>query len=734
MALEIAVGPQKLAINQGSGFLVTDQDGQIDWPTDKGLYFLDTRLISSWQIYADGEPWDLLNSGNIRSNVARIFLTNRHIVTQEGVIPAGTLGLSLGRTLGGGLHEDFDLVNNGTATAQFNLEIAMRSDFADLFEVKSGAIVRRGKVVSSWSKRRETLTTSYENRDFRRVINVRVHKADSKAVNANGRISFDITLEPGAAWHACLLYEFSNGKGTERAPWACIGRCLESKLAERELDWRKRALTISTSNEEFYRFYHQSMDDMASLRLPVHGGDHLAFVPAAGIPWFVGLFGRDSLIVSLQNAIVYPDFARGSLDVLGRLQARERDDYRDAEPGKIMHELRTGELAHFKLIPHTPYYGTADATPLYLIALHAAWRGTGDVELLERHLPTAERCLTWIDKYGDRDGDGFQEYQTRSKDGYENQGWKDSGEALVYPDGSLVKGPKALVELQGYVYDAWRRMAEVFEALGEEERAMQLRAKAAKLYQRFNDVFWDEASGFYAFCLDGDKKPVLSVTSNPGHCLWSGIVPADRAARVVSRLMEDDMWSGWGIRTLSSTHPAFNPRSYQNGSVWPHDNGLIALGFRRYGFAKEAALIARDISAAASYFQQHQLPELYSGLQRDPTNFPVQYIGANVPQAWAAGSCFSLLQAIIGFQPDAPAAKLYLDPALPGWMPDLLLQNLTVGKRTFDIRFVRRGETTAWEVIRGDKKAVSYRSIAEPAGEYPRASAAGSGDRRLSTV
>ena len=712
MALEIAVGPQKLVINQGVGFLVTDQDGQIDWPTDKGLYYSDTRLISSWRLYADGEPWDLLNSGNITYHSARIFLTNRRLATEAGEVPAGTLGLSIGRSLAGGLHEDLDLVNNGLTTAQFNLEIAMRSDFADLFEVKSGGVVRRGRVTSTWSKRSVTLTTAYENEDFRRIVNVRVRHAGSRPVYANGRISFDIELKPGETWHSCLLYEFSDGKTARRAPKACIGDCLDSPLAQRLADWRKQCLSIRSSNEEFYRFFAQSMEDMAGLRLPIEGTDHMAFVPAAGIPWFVGLFGRDSLIVSLQNAMVYPDFAKGSLEVLGRWQARKRDDYRDAEPGKIMHELRTGELAHFKLIPHTPYYGTADATPLYLIVLHSAWRSTGDADLLKRHMDTAERCLAWIDKYGDRDGDGFQEYQTRSAAGYENQGWKDSGEALVYPDGSLVKGPKALVELQGYVYDAWRRMAEIYEALGKAERAADLRAKAADLFERFNAAFWDEKSGFYAFCLDGEKKPVFSVASNPGHLLWSGIVPRDRAAKVVGRLLEPDMWSGWGIRTLSANHPAYNPRSYQNGSVWPHDNGLIALGFRRYGFSAQTHQVARAISAAASYFEQHRMPELFAGLQRDPTNFPVQYLGANVPQAWAAGSCFSLLHALTGFQPDAPEDRLYLDPDLPEWMPDLLLQNLRVGRRSFDIRFTRRGDVTDWEVVRGDKRRVARRDMA----------------------
>jgi glycogen debranching enzyme len=378
-----------------------------------------------------------------------------------------------------------------------------------------------------------------------------------------------------------------------------------------------------------------------------------------------------------------------------------------------MHELRYGELAHFKLIPHTPYYGTADATPLWLITLHAAWRATGDRSLLERHMETAERCLTWIDTYGDRDGDGFQEYQTRSSAGYENMGWKDSGDAVMYPDGRLVRGPKALCELQGYVYDAWTRMARIYAALGDEGRAGVLRAKAARLFERFNSRFWDEASGTYAYALDGEKKPVLSVVSNPGHCLWSGIVPPDRARRVMQRLTAPDMWSGWGIRTLSATHKSFNPYAYQLGAVWPHDNSIIAMGFKRYGFAAEAASVARDISRAASYFRNSQLPELYAGIQRDGTNFPVQYLGANVPQAWAAGSAFMLLQAMLGLVPDAPRGKLHIDPALPAWMPDVTISDLTVGGERFSIRFRRDGDATTHEVLAGDAGSVERLAFAE---------------------
>jgi glycogen debranching enzyme len=712
MALEITVGPPRLAINQGYGVLVTEQDGQINWPTDKGFYHADTRVISAWLIFADGEPWNLLNSGNVAYYAARIYLTNRVIHTHTGVIPAGTLGLSISRSIGGGIHEDLDLVNRGMTRASFNLEIVVRSDFADLFEVKSGAIVRRGRITTTWSQQRARLTTSYVNRSFKRRITTSVHQCASKPVYANGRISFEIDLGPGEAWHACLLYAVGNHDVLDEAPAHCIDQATAVAPHKRLNDWREAALKVQSSNSDFDRYYNQSLADMAALRLPIEGTDHLEFVPAGGVPWFVALFGRDSLIVSLQNAMVYPDFARGALEVLARHQARRRDDARDAEPGKIMHELRRGELAHFKLIPHTPYYGTADATILYLIVLHNAWRCLGDASLIERFLPAAEKCLAWIDRYGDRDGDGFQEYQTRSNAGYANQGWKDAGEAVVYPDGSLVKGPTALVELQAYVYDAWLRMAQVFDAIGKPRRARSLRRKARNLFQRFNDAFWDEDEGFYAFCLDGEKNKVMSIASNPGHCLWCGIVPPDRAGRVVKRLMAPDMWSGWGVRTLSANNPAYNPHAYQNGSVWPHDNALIALGFRRYGFIEEAQRIVRDVADAADFFTLHQMPELYSGLQRDPTNFPVQYLGANVPQAWAAGASFAMLQMMVGFQPDAPAGKLYLDPALPNWLPELTMRDLRVGDLVFDLRFWRDGPATRFEVLKGDPERIGQHPYA----------------------
>ncbi len=713
MSFKVQVGPPQIAIHQAMTVLVTETDGQINWPSDKGLYFFDSRLISAWSVYANGVPWDLLNGGSVNFAAARIFLTNQAFLTEDGPVPRQTLGFGLARVLDQGLHEDLDITNHGQKPIRFNLEIAIRSDFADVFDVKAKRDIRRGHIATDWSVTRQTLRTTYRNADFSRSVAVAVGLSDSLAVFANGRLSFEVKLPPGGSWHCCLLYEFDDGDKRYHAPDTCVDHAGSTTQVVVHRDWRQTVLKLRTSNEEFYRFYHQAIDDMAALRLPIAGTDHRGFLPAAGLPWFMAPFGRASLIVSLQNIMIYPEFARGSLEVLGRWQAKERDDFRDAEPGKIMHELRYGELAHFKLIPHTPYYGTADATPLYLVTLHAAWRATGDRTLLERYLPNAEAALDWIDNHGDRDGDMFQEYQTRSPVGYENMVWKDSGDSMMYTDGSPVLGPKALCELQGYVYDAWVRMAEVFDALGKPDRAKILRGKAAALYDKFNEAFWDEESGFYAYMLDGEKRKVMTVASNPGHLLWSGIVPADRASRVVARLMAPDMNSGWGIRTLSSNHPAYNPYSYQNGSVWPHDNSLIALGFKRYGFDVEAGHIARDISEAASHFLLNQLPELYAGVQRNGANFPVQYLGANVPQAWAAGSCFALLQAMLGIQPDAPNDKLYVDPVLPEWLPDVTLMDLRLGGRHLDIRFHRDGDKTVWDVLRGDAKVVTQRSWVE---------------------
>ncbi len=345
------------------------------------------------------------------------------------------------------MHERYELTNHGRVPVHFNFELALRSDFADIFEVKSGSIVRRGRISTTWSEERGELTTSYRNGAFSRAVRVQ-SVAPGPAMYANGRLSFTLQLAPGEIWRGSLLYDLIDGERSYSAPAEC--RLDADAPQGRELQaWRDRVLRIETSVPAFRQLFDQAVEDMAALRLPVESDGAMEYVPAAGLPWFVALFGRDTLITSLQTMILSPDFARGTLNVLAAWQAKVRDDYRDAEPGKIMHELRRGELAALKLIPHTPYYGTADATPLYLMTLHALWRATGDMALVRAHLATAEGCLDWIDDYGDSDKDGFQEYGTRSGAGYENVGWKDSGEAVVDLEGRNVSAPKALCELAG---------------------------------------------------------------------------------------------------------------------------------------------------------------------------------------------------------------------------------------------------------------------------------------------
>jgi glycogen debranching enzyme len=707
MSIEIEVGEPHLAIHQGDAVWLSDPDGQVRDGGDRGLMFRDTRLLSVWLLYADGAPWELVNSAVTTHFDMMVFLTNPTLPTLEGDIPEHTLGLSLRRWLEGGVHEDLDIVNYAMRPVRFNLEILLRSDFADLFEIKSKRILRRGRIVTEWDEAAQTLTTTYRNQDFLRAVATRA-EADSPAVFANGRLSFPVTLAPGKRWHACLLTDLRDCGEVLTAPGGCAVESGDSEVARMLADWRSATTKLHSTNEEFYRLYHQAVDDLAALRMPVarNGGTHL--MPAAGLPWFAALFGRDSLIVAMQTAPVTLAFARGALDVLGRWQATEVDDVRDAEPGKIMHEMRRGELAHFHLIPHTPYYGTADATPLYVIALHNTWMWSGDRALLEQHLPAAERCIEWIVRWGDRDGDGFQEYEKRTPQGYENQGWKDSGDGVLYEDGTPVRGPKALCELQGYAYDAFMRMAAIYSALGRDADAAAMLAKGRALYDRFNEVFWNDAWGGYAYALDGDKRPVLTSSSNIGHCLFSDIIPPERAARVVARLMAPDMFSGWGIRTLSADHPGYNPYSYHNGSVWPHDNGIIALGMKRYGFAAEVARVARAVSGAGGYFAGHQVPELYAGLPHDVAPFPVQYLGTNVPQAWAAGSAFHFLQAILGLAPDAPNGLLRVDPHLPPWLPELTLRDMQMGEQRFDLHFRRAGETTFVEVLHGDAGRVVH--------------------------
>jgi glycogen debranching enzyme len=419
----------------------------------------------------------------------------------------------------------------------------------------------------------------------------------------------------------------------------------------------------------------------------------------------------------------YPEFAAGALRRLGAMQATGDDPERDMEPGKIPHEIRHGELAQLGILPYQPYYGTHDATSLFVIVLSYLYHWAADPELLRRYLPNAEAALAWVDRHGDRDRDGFQEYKTRSSHGMYNQAWKDAGDAILEADGTISPLPIATCELQGYVYDAKIRMADVYDVLDRPQDARRLRREAKRLYDRFNDTFWWEAEGTYYLGLNGRKEPIRSVASNAGHLLQSGIVPPERAGRVVRRLMADDMWSGWGIRTLSAEHVAYNPFSYHTGSVWPHDNATIGGGFRRYGFAAEAAQVAKGLFDAAERFAALRLPELFAGLPRIPAGFPVPYLGANVPQAWAAGSVFRFVAILCGLHAttDKDGSRLYVNPALPDWMPEITINNLRVGGGALDIHFSDgivdvRSNTSKYEVVHAPAPGpLGPLGLAEPA-------------------
>ena len=707
MPTKVSVNSGQITINDGSTFLVTDSYGWIDDNLPQGFFVNDTRLISYYETSINRDRLLLLAASPLNYHSALYQFTNPTLRTVNGVLPQGQVMVTIRRDVGCGMHEDIDIKNHYSKPVKFQLMLAIRSDFADIFEVKSKQVLTRGETETTWNEGK--LTTVYQNGGFYRSLITQPFQASSQPRYANGRLFFDVALDPGESWHTCINFIAIAGDKINSPDQTCrVPHQTEAKQVSE--DFLAQATKLKSTNREIAHYYQQALVDMSALRIQVNAknGDRF-WMPAAGIPWFVAVFGRDSVTVSLQTMSVYPEFAKGTLIKLAQLQATEVDDWRDAQPGKMLHELRRDELTQLHQLPYTPYYGTIDTTILWIATLAALYRWNADLSFLDDCRPALERALSWIDCYGDFDQDGFVEYQTRSPLGLKNQGWKDSGDAIVYPDGSQVAAPIALCEVQGYVYNAWKQAAEIYELWGESATAERFRQKAADLYQRFNDRFWMEEEGYYCLGLDSQKQQIGSIASNAGHLLWSGIVPQDRADRLVKRLFQPDLWCGWGIRTLSSLNPAYNPISYQLGSVWPHDNSAIAMGLKQYGYDAEANQIAEGIFAAASYFEAGRMPELFGGIERQPDSFPVPYPDANIPQAWAAGSIFLLIRTLLGLEADAPQKKLMVRPVLPDWLPDLELVNLRVGEAIVSLRFWKEGAETLWEVtqLKGELQVVA---------------------------
>ncbi len=668
--MEVSVGPPTVTIHFDDEVAVCEPSAEMSSTREQGFFAADTRLVSGYRLKICGERPVLINSAAVRHHSARFEFTNPSLIDATGE-PLGerSLHLRLDRTIGPGVHEDYDLTSYARHPVVIELEVSIEADFADLFDVKNHRHIHRGALSSTWDKSAGRLDTIYENGEFRRSIALEVERSGSAPGFANGGFMFRVELDPGEDWHTCLHWTPGiEGRARSRNTRPC-NQLLDGDGEHDDARrlWIASASRFSSNDPLVNRTIDQAVDDLSGMRIQRHdelaggGGmasDPEAWVPAAGIPWFVSLFGRDALTVSYQTLALSPRFALGSLRALGALQADSYDDRRDMQPGKIEHEVRHGELAALHLIPHTPYYGTHEATTLYILVAAEAWRWHADRDALDQVRPFVERALSWIDTDGDIDGDGLQEYSTRaSQGGYYNQGWKDSGDAIVGADGKISKLPIALCEHQGLVVAAKRSWASVLDDVyADHSTATRLRGEADRLADELENRFWWEAEGTYYLGLDGDKQPIASVASNPGYLLWLGVVPPDRGQRVARRLLAADMWSGWGIRTLSAGHASYNPFSYQRGSVWPHDNTFAAAGFRSYGIDEGVHLVARGLFDAAAHFASHRLPELFAGLERDPGSFPVQYLGANVPQAWAAGAVTHLLATLMGLEADSAGA------------------------------------------------------------------------------
>ena len=673
-----------ITILEGSNFCISDHNGDFTFTTS-GLYAFDTRFLSRLDLRINGERPLLLSSGRVEYYSAAFYLRN----PSAGDLHQDAISIARHRFVGEGMQDRVRLENHSMEKVGFELTLEIGTDFADIFAVKSFDFALGDPLQAPPLP--QPAEARYEEEENQFVLEDESFPARTQVIlSQRGHVEPDkvrywIELEPRGAWElgVDIVPSLDSDVVHPHAAQRHFGQ--ERERIEASLTaWNLRVPKLRASFDDIDHAFPRSVSDLASLRL--RGGNGLGNLPAAGMPWFMTVFGRDTLITCLQTLMFGPELAHSALEVLAELQATDDDPSIDAEPGKIVHEIRRGKAAKNWF---ERYYGTLDATPLYLILLSEVWRWTDDAALVRQFKDPALRALAWIDEYGDRDGDGFVEYEKRSETGLDNQSWKDSWDSQRFSDGSLAQAPIAPVEVQGYVYDAKRRMAELArEVWRDRDLAERLDREADELRERFDEAFWsDERGGFFVLALDGEKRQVDSLCSNIGHLLWSGIVKPERVDRVVDCLMGPDLWSGWGVRTMSSADAGFNPLSYHNGTVWPHDNSLIAWGLARHARWPEAHRIIRRMLNAAGHFG-HQLPEVFAGLPRAETPFPIAYPTAARPQAWAAGAPVLLLQILLGLRPDRRQFQLrsVLPLELPAWAGTLKLTGLRAFDRVWDVR------------------------------------------------
>ncbi|MDF5710504.1 MAG: amylo-alpha-1,6-glucosidase [Nostoc sp. S4] len=718
-----------LTVKDDDLFFVTDTIGNIsgcslnDGNPSMGLFCCDTRFLNRLELQIEGRSPVLLSSTAQKGFSVSVLCTNPKI---DERLRAETVGIRREMVLNGALFEEIEVSNYSTTTVSFELSISFDADFVDLFEVRGYDREKRGRLlrlveptaeegtfslgngVSPVTKpdasKEESLTLAYQGVDGS-VMESRLlfqHRQPDyfKGYTAVWQLELASHETQKLGYRVNMLTN-SKSTSTVSAP-ATLGQAKDAEWME-EQRWVQQITRISSDKSIFNRVIERAEQDMYLLRQSF--GKHKTV--SAGVPWFSTLFGRDSLITASQTLMLNSQIAKETLILLATYQGQIEDEWREEEPGKILHELRLGEMARCQEIPHTPYYGTVDATPLWLMLYAEYYAWTHDQELLEQLWPNALAAMEWIDRNTKQTS--YLSYYRRSKRGLVNQGWKDSGDCIVNYKGELANGPIALCEVQAYVYAAKMRLAEIARMKKRLDLADRWQEEARNLKARFNQDFWMEDQDFCALALDGDGKRVDSITSNPGHCLHLGIFTHEKAYSVAERLRAPDMFNGWGIRTLSSLSPAYNPMGYHIGSVWPHDNALIAMGLRSLGLIDQALEIFQGLFDMTSLQSYQRPPELFCGYERNGDNAPVQYPVACTPQAWATGSIFQLLQMMVNLVPDAQNNCLrIIDPALPESINRLSLHNLQVGTTVLDLEFERSGSTTACRVAkkRGNLRVV----------------------------
>ena len=688
---------ERRTLKHDDAFIVLDSHGDLGASAggQDGLFHSDTRFLSYLEIVIDGlQP--LLLGSNVRddNSLLTVELTNPDIFADgELVLPKDTVHITRNIFVWRDTaYQRVTFKNYGETPVTLRATVYFGNDFADIFEVRGMRRPRRG-VVNRRVSSSDTVVMTYIGLDKKARRTTMMFDPSPTEISTNSA-SYKISLEPDE--ENAFFVTAGCDQPVDERPVRFITGFL---AARRELRTPARAsTTVETSNVHFNEILSRSWADMSMLLTNTPDGQY----PYAGIPWFSTSFGRDGLITAMQLLWCAPTIAKGVLRRLARYQAKDYDPDSDAQPGKILHEMRGGEMAALNEVPFARYYGSVDSTPLFLILLGRYIERTGDMDTLRELWPAAEAAMQWIDGPGDPDGDGFVEYQRAKEEGLANQCWKDSNDSVFHSDGRLAVGPLALCEVQGYVYEAKRRTARCAKLLGHFDRAQQLNAEAKRLAERFDEVFWLPELNTYALALDGQKEPCRVRSSNVGHLLFSGIVPPEKGALIASELLRPRFFSGWGIRTIANDEARYNPMSYHNGSIWPHDNSLIALGMARYGAHDAVESVFKGLTEAAAYLELRRLPELFCGFQRAKGRGPTLYPVACAPQAWASATAFSLLEASLGFEFDPAAREIRMrNPRLPDFLDEVVIRDLRLRGSSVDFVVRRHGSDVSVRPLRG---------------------------------